>query len=240
MRPLGPRPAGARIALCVDAPAFPPTSARSRSRSAFRPSGRRQILRQLESGADRSGADCALRRQGRFARLRRHALGPDPLLGEGHQDRFLDHQRPGRGSRHKAGVSRGVSAAALSLDNFYEWKKTATGKQPYAIALANRRRMGMAGLWETWRSPAGERIRSFTIITTTPNELCAGLHNRMPVVLKPEAWPAWLGEEAAGVPQLKALLAPYPSDEMICWPVSARVGNVKNNDPSLIEPVAAA
>ena len=114
MRPLGPRPAGARIALCVDAPAFPPTSARSRSRSAFRPSGRRQILRQLESGADRSGADCALRRQGRFARLRRHALGPDPLLGEGHQDRFLDHQRPGRGSRHKAGVSRGVSAAALS------------------------------------------------------------------------------------------------------------------------------
>ena len=50
-------------------------------------------------------------------------------------------------------------------------------------------------------------------------------------------WPLWLGETPAGVPQLKALLAPYPSDEMICWPVSARVGNVKNNDPSLIEPV---
>ena len=50
-------------------------------------------------------------------------------------------------------------------------------------------------------------------------------------------WPLWLGEAPAGVPQLKALLAPYPSDEMICWPVSARVGNVKNNDPSLIEPV---
>jgi hypothetical protein len=53
-------------------------------------------------------------------------------------------------------------------------------------------------------------------------------------------WPTWLGEVAADVPHLKALLAPYPSDEMICWPVSARVGNVKNNDPSLIEPVAAA
>jgi putative SOS response-associated peptidase YedK len=98
--------------------------------------------------------------------------------------------------------------------------------------------MGMAGLWETWRSPAGERIRSFTIITTTPNELCAELHNRMPVVLKPQAWPVWLAEQPAGVPQLKALLAPYLSDEMICWPVSARVGNVKNNDPSLIEPIA--
>jgi putative SOS response-associated peptidase YedK len=61
----------------------------------------------------------------------------------------------------------------------------------------------------------------------------------MPVVLKPAAWPAWLGEELADPPHLKALLAPYPSDDMICWPVSPRVGNVKNNDPSLIEPVAA-
>jgi putative SOS response-associated peptidase YedK len=67
-------------------------------------------------------------------------------------------------------------------------------------------------------------------ITTKPNELCAQLHNRMPAVLKPEAWPVWLGEEPADLPQLKALLAPYPSDEMICWPVSARVGNVKNNE----------
>jgi putative SOS response-associated peptidase YedK len=98
--------------------------------------------------------------------------------------------------------------------------------------------MGTAGLWETWRSPAGEHVRSFTIITTRPNELCAELHNRMPVVLKPETWPVWLGEPPADVPQLKALLAPCPPDDMICWLVSARVGNVKNNDPSLIEPIA--
>jgi putative SOS response-associated peptidase YedK len=61
----------------------------------------------------------------------------------------------------------------------------------------------------------------------------------MPAIIAPEAWPVWLGEEPADEALLKKLLVPYPSNEMICWPVSARVGNVKNNDPSLIEPVAA-
>jgi putative SOS response-associated peptidase YedK len=118
-------------------------------------------------------------------------------------------------------------------------RKTETGKQPYAIALSDRRLMALAGLWENWRSPAGEWVRSFAIITTEPNELCAQLHNRMPVILKPENWPIWLDEEPANEASLKALLAPFSSNEMTCWPVSSRVGNVKNNDPGLIEPIAA-
>jgi putative SOS response-associated peptidase YedK len=61
----------------------------------------------------------------------------------------------------------------------------------------------------------------------------------MPVFLKPEGWRARLGEEPAGPSQLKAMLTPYPSEGMTCWPVSPRVGNVKNNDPSLIEPISA-
>ena len=65
------------------------------------------------------------------------------------------------------------------------------------------------------------------------------IHNRMPVILKPDAWPVWLGEQPTDMPQLKSLLAPYPANDMIAWPLSARVGNVKNNDPSLIAPVAA-
>jgi putative SOS response-associated peptidase YedK len=115
-------------------------------------------------------------------------------------------------------------------------EKTGTGKQPDAIALADQRLMALAGLWENWRSPAGEWVRSFAIITTTPNELCAELHNRMPVILKPETWPVWLGEEPADASRLNA---PFPSEQMTCWPVSARVGNVKNNGPGLIEPIAA-
>jgi putative SOS response-associated peptidase YedK len=126
----------------------------------------------------------------------------------------------------------------VPVDNFYEWKKTATGKQPYAIGLKGGGLMALAGLWDTWRSPGGERIRSFTIITTPPNELCAQLHNRMPVVLAPAAWPVWLGEEPAELAKVKAMLVPYPSDEMIAWPVSQRVGNVRNNDPGLVEPLS--
>ena len=128
----------------------------------------------------------------------------------------------------------------VAVDNFYEWTKVAGGKkQPYAIGLKGGGLMALAGLWESWHSkPSGERVRSFAIITTEPNELCAQLHNRMPVVLAPEAWPQWLGEEPADEGQLKSLLAPYPSGGMICWPVSQRVGSVKNNDPSLIEPIA--
>jgi putative SOS response-associated peptidase YedK len=125
----------------------------------------------------------------------------------------------------------------VPVDTFYEWKKPASGKQPYAIVLSDRRLMALAGLRENWRSSAGECVRSFAIITTTPNELCAELHNRMPVVLKPDVWPVWLGEEPADVSDLKAILAPYPSEEMTCWPVSPRGGNVKNNDPSLIGPI---
>jgi putative SOS response-associated peptidase YedK len=92
-------------------------------------------------------------------------------------------------------------------ENFYEWKKVAAGTQPYAIALADRGLMALAGLWENWRSPAGEWVRSFAIITTTPNDLCAELHNRMPVVLGAQVWSAWLGEDPADLPRLQALLA---------------------------------
>jgi putative SOS response-associated peptidase YedK len=127
----------------------------------------------------------------------------------------------------------------VPVEAYYEWKKLdAKTKQPYAFALAEGGIMALAGLWETWKSPAGEAVRSFTIATTTPNELCAEIHNRMPVILSPSAWRIWLGEEGGNDDaDLTGLLAPYPADQMRVWPVSPRVGNVKNNDPSLIEPI---
>src|SRR5207237_7900622 len=82
------------------------------------------------------------------------------------------------------------------------------------------------------------RRYGFTIITTTSNETCAEVHNRMPVILPPEARSEWLSEEPAEEATLKRMLASYRADRMTVWPVDKRVGSVKNNDPSLIEPIS--
>jgi putative SOS response-associated peptidase YedK len=128
----------------------------------------------------------------------------------------------------------------IPFDCFYEWKKLGKEREPFAVGLADRRLMALAGLWENWRSPAGERVRSFTIVTTAANALLAPIHDRMPVILPPEKWPAWLGETETGAEQLKSLLAPYPAEDMVIWPVDKRVGDVKNKDPTLIEPCTSA
>lgn len=79
-------------------------------------------------------------------------------------------------------------------DGFYEWRKS--DKQPFAICVKNDL-MVMAGLWSVWRSPAGEKIPTCTIITTDANEAIAPLRDRMPAILPEDAWPAWLGEAPA-------------------------------------------
>jgi putative SOS response-associated peptidase YedK len=124
----------------------------------------------------------------------------------------------------------------IVTDGFYEWNKCQGGKQPYAVARATGQLTVMAGLWDEWTSPAKERIRSCTIITTEPNELIDLLHDRMPVILAEEDWPAWLGEVLATKDELKAL--PYPAEKMKLWPVSREVGNWRNDGPQLVEPLA--
>jgi hypothetical protein len=98
--------------------------------------------------------------------------------------------------------------------------------------------MIMAGLWDPWKSPDGW-VRSCTIITTDANELLASVHDRMPVVLSPDDFAPWLGEEPATGEQLKAMPKPYPSERLAMWPVDRRVGNVKNEGPELAGQSAA-
>lgn len=124
-------------------------------------------------------------------------------------------------------------------DAYYEWR--APDKQPFAVALANRGPMTFAGLWESWRNPGAsdaKPLQSFAILTTMANELLRPLHDRMPVLLAPEHWPAWLGETFASESELLAILRPYPAAAMSVWPVHRRVGNVRNDDPDLLAPLA--
>ena len=121
------------------------------------------------------------------------------------------------------------------LDGFYEWRKS--DRQSFAVGMANKKLMTTAGLWEEWISPAGERIKTCTIITTMPNDKMARIHDRMPVILAEGDWPRWLGEVPASDAELKALLVPCPSDAIEVWPVDPRVGNVRNDSPELVKRV---
>jgi putative SOS response-associated peptidase YedK len=118
---------------------------------------------------------------------------------------------------------------------FYEWKKLpGGGKQPYNIRMRDGSPMAFAGLWERWRK-GQEPIETFTIITGQPNSLTAELHDRMPVILEPDHWDTWLA--ARDMVAMQAMLQPFPAQLMRAYPVSQKVGNVKNDTPDLIEPL---
>ncbi|MGA2848429.1 MAG: SOS response-associated peptidase [Terracidiphilus sp.] len=128
----------------------------------------------------------------------------------------------------------------VPADAFYEWMKpNAKLKIPYAIALTSGELCALAGLWESWRPREGPPLETFTILTTDPNEVTEPFHNRMPVILEPRDYDRWLDPGDPARPPVD-LLRPFPSEQMRAWPVSDRVGNVRNNDPALLEPVTAA
>lgn len=131
----------------------------------------------------------------------------------------------------------------IPASGFYEWQKTATGKQPYAVKPMDEPLFAFAGLWENWRDreagEEGEWIRSCTIVTTTANALLSPIHERMPVILPRASWPAWLGESPASAEELKALLRPLPPERLRLHPVSPRVNNVANDDSALADPIMA-
>jgi putative SOS response-associated peptidase YedK len=129
----------------------------------------------------------------------------------------------------------------LLADGFYEWKKGAGPKgrsQPYFFRLADGKPFAFAGLWEFWRSPEGEEIRSCTIITTEANGVVRPVHERMPVMLTGDALWAWLGEGELPAGALLDLLRPYPEDAMTGHPVSLMVNQAGVESPELIAPVA--
>jgi putative SOS response-associated peptidase YedK len=122
----------------------------------------------------------------------------------------------------------------IPADGFYEWAVIGKEKQPMRIQLKSEEIFSMAGLWESWVSPEGEKISSCTIITTTPNSLMENIHDRMPVILRPEDEKYWLDKDQKPE-NLKELLRPFAAERMKAYSVSKAVGKVQNQGPELIE-----
>ncbi len=129
----------------------------------------------------------------------------------------------------------------LPATGFFEWKRIGAGKQPMLLRRRDGLPFAFAGLWDRWRPPEGEKIESCTILTTEPNDLVASIHDRMPVILPPEAYAEWLdpgfGSGPDEVESLMNWLKPYPASEMIAHPVSRRVNSPAHDDSECIEPV---
>lgn len=127
---------------------------------------------------------------------------------------------------------------------FYEWHVLeGGGRQPYYIHAADQAVFCFAGIWDASRREDGTEILSAAIITLPGNELLRSIHNaganphRMPAMLSREQQQIWLAGETAAA---EASLQPYPAELMSAWPVSLRVNSPKNDDASLIDPVAQA
>ena len=121
---------------------------------------------------------------------------------------------------------------------FYEWQVQGRTKQPMWIGLQSQRPFALAGLWEQWTSGDGEPLETCTIITTEPNDLMAPIHNRMPVILAPAFYDQWLDPTFQHIEPLKALLRPYPGEELMAYPVSTLVNNPRRDVPQCLEPVS--
>ena len=126
----------------------------------------------------------------------------------------------------------------IPADGFYEWQAQEGGKakQPYFISRTDGAPMAFAGLWDRWEDRGSDEvIESCTIIVTFANKRLEPIHDRMPVLLDPEAFATWLDPENQDRDALKAMLRSYPGDALQAVPVSRRVNNPRNDDPGLVE-----
>ena len=127
----------------------------------------------------------------------------------------------------------------VPADGFYEWQKRGPkDKQPYFIHMADDRPFAFGGLWEYWKAPDAPEddpgVRSFTVRTTTPNEMMAPIHDRMPVIVREEDYERWLDPSVPGNDVVE-LLRPYPAEEMDAYPIGRHVNKPQNDDARCVE-----
>ena len=125
----------------------------------------------------------------------------------------------------------------ILADGFYEWKKQPKGPSiPFYIYLHDHKPFTFAGLWEHWQSPEGHELNTCTIITCSPNDLMADIHDRMPVILDQTVGQNWLKNDFSAA-QLRQCLVPFPAENMEMHPVSRLVNNAVIEGPDLIAPL---
>jgi putative SOS response-associated peptidase YedK len=126
----------------------------------------------------------------------------------------------------------------IPADGFYEWQKRGKTKQPYFIRARNRAPFAFAGLWETWADRDGGEIETAAIVTCAANKTLAPVHERMPVIVPPEHYDAWLDSDKNEAKQAAALIGPAPEDFLEAYEISTRVNSVKNDRAENLDPAA--
>ncbi len=132
----------------------------------------------------------------------------------------------------------------VPVDSFYEWKRVGTVRQPYRVVREDGRPLALAGLWAGWKDPASDPespviVRTFTIVTTTPNDALAELHDRMPVIIPDDAWDRWLDPLGIEPGERIGLLQPTDEIALRIHAVSRAVNDVRSDGPELVEPLIA-
>jgi putative SOS response-associated peptidase YedK len=128
----------------------------------------------------------------------------------------------------------------VPADGFYEWQKTGKAKQPYCFEVNEGKLFAFAGIWERWKDPSGNAVETCSILTTTPNAVTSAVHERMPVILDPDSYDLWLDPGMRDAAAASELLKPYDARLMRCYPVSARINHVANDDEECSRPVELA
>jgi putative SOS response-associated peptidase YedK len=122
----------------------------------------------------------------------------------------------------------------IPADGFYEWRKVGKTKQPNLFCRPDDQLFAFAGLWEQW-SKGDKPIETCTILTTSANELVMPLHDRMPVILSPNDYAAWLNPETTDPASLAHLFGPLPVDELTAYAVNPVVNNARHEGADCIE-----
>jgi putative SOS response-associated peptidase YedK len=126
----------------------------------------------------------------------------------------------------------------LPADGFYEWKQDGERRRPHYIRLKSGGPMALAGLWETWSGPNGEEMDTVAVVTTRANRTLAPIHERMPVIVPPDAFDLWLDCRRVDGETASALIVPARDDLLEAYEVSLAVNRAANDNPALIEPLA--